>query len=54
MKAMVWTKYGTPDLLQLKEVEKPSPNGEIGVELTQIGYPLDKKTGYGMWEWGIR
>ena len=25
MKAVVWTKYGKPDVLQLREVEKPSP-----------------------------
>ena len=25
MKAIVWTKYGSPDVLQLKEVARPAP-----------------------------
>ncbi len=28
--------------------------GEIGIVLAQSGHALDKKTAYGMWEWGVR
>lgn len=28
--------------------------GEIGVALQQSGHALDKKTAFGMWEWGAR
>ena len=27
---------------------------EIGIILKQVGHPLDQKTSYGMWEWGVR
>jgi uncharacterized damage-inducible protein DinB len=28
--------------------------GEIGLILAQIGYPLDRSSSYGLWEWGTR
>jgi len=28
MKAVVWTKYGTPDVLELRDVEKPTPKDD--------------------------
>jgi uncharacterized damage-inducible protein DinB len=29
-------------------------HGEIGMNLSQCGFPLDKKIAYGIWEWGSR
>ena len=34
MKAMIWTKYGSPDGLQLREVDKPAPrDNEVLIRL---------------------
>lgn len=29
-------------------------HGEIGIALSTLGFPLDKKIAYGIWEWGVR
>lgn len=29
-------------------------HGEIGIVANQVGHAFDKRTGFGMWEWGVR
>jgi len=67
MKAIVWTKYGSPDVLQLKEVEKPVPkDNEVLIriyattvtagdcELRSLKFPIYLKLVMRLWRGFIR
>ncbi len=46
MKAIVYSKYGSPDVLQLEEVEKPTPRDNEVLVKVQASSIND-------WDWGL-
>lgn len=46
MRAIVFSKYGSPDVLQLKEVEKPTPKDDEALIRVHAASVND-------WDWGM-
>ena len=47
MKAAVYTRYGPPDVVQIKDVEKPSPREVISQIKSELGlYSIDEDDPY--------
>ena len=40
MKAVVYYEYGSPDVLQLEEVERPSVRAEVALKPRNLGFDV--------------
>ena len=50
MKAIVYTRYGSPDVLQFKEVEKPIPQAaKVGHRHVTVTLPVAGNRHLGKW-----
>lgn len=47
-------KPHTPAFISYLIAHEAYHHGEIGIALAEIGYKLDQKTAFGLWEWGVR